>query len=66
MHNPFEDLGRPRVENPRGEEVEGTFGCQEFGCYENVTVARYLPEVSVLTWECPAGHINKIEGFDIG
>ena len=66
MKNPFEDLGKPRLENPQGEEVGGAFSCQEIGCYSTVTTARYLEEVEVLTWQCADGHINKIEGFKIG
>lgn len=63
MSNPFKSLGRPKLENPQGEEVSGAFQCQE--CYETVTTARYLEEVSVLTWKCSADHISKIEGFNI-
>lgn len=65
MKNPFEDLGAPRLENPRGEPCSGVFACQERGCFEATTKARYLREVKVLTWVCPVGHINKIEGFNI-
>lgn len=63
MPNPFKDLGKPRLENPEGEEVGGALQCQE--CYEVVTEGRYLEEVSVLTWKCSKGHISKIEGFSI-
>lgn len=66
MRNPFEDLGKPRLENPEGEEVGGAFSCQERGCYSTVNTARYLEEVQVLTWKCEQDHINKIEGFQIG
>lgn len=66
MRNPFEDLGKPRIENPQGEEVEGAFSCMEDGCYSTVGTARYLEEVKVLTWLCANDHINKIEGFKIG
>lgn len=66
MHNPFEDLGKPRLENPQGEEVEGQFSCQEHGCRNFNKVARFIAEAKVLTWQCEDGHISKIEGFDIG
>ena len=62
--NPFEELGRPKLENPQGEEVTGAFSCQE--CDDVVTTARYLDEVSVLTWICTEGHISSIEGFNLG
>lgn len=65
MRNPFEDLGKPRLENPQGEEVTGAFSCQERGCYEVARSARYLEEVKLLTWKCSDGHISKIEGFVI-
>lgn len=65
MRNPFDDLGKPKLENPRGELVEGAFSCQERGCYSTVTEARYLAEVKVLTWICKEEHINKIEGFTL-
>lgn len=65
MRNPFEEMGRPRLKEPEGEEVTGAFSCQERGCYSTVTTARYLEEVKVLTWKCSEGHISKIEGFVI-
>ncbi len=65
MRNPFEEIMQPRLDNPRGEEVEGSFSCQEAGCYGCAHEARYLHEVKILTWECPDGHINKIEGFKL-
>lgn len=63
MVNPFKELGKPKLDNPRGEEVGGAFSCQE--CYEVVHEARYLEEIKVLTWICPDGHISKIEDFHI-
>lgn len=65
MRNPFDELGKPRLENPRGEEVEGAFSCQERGCYNVAHEARYLREVKTLTWICKDEHISKIEGFVI-
>lgn len=65
MRNPFDDLGKARLDNPRGEEVEGAFSCQEYGCYSTVYEARYLEPVKILTWVCAEGHINKIEDFRI-
>lgn len=64
MRNPFDDLGKPKVENPKGEEVEGTMFCQEQGCYEVATSGRYIAEASLLTWKCKAGHISKMEDFE--
>lgn len=63
MRNPFDDLGKPRVEQPQGEEIEGTLFCQERGCHEVCTTGRYIKEASVLTWQCREGHISKMEGF---
>lgn len=65
MHNPFEDLGKPRVDNPRGEEVTGAFSCQEDGCFHTAHTARYLEEVELLTWQCEDGHTSKIEEFTL-
>ena len=64
MRSPFDDLGKPRVENPEGEEVGGTFFCQERGCYEVVRIARYIGEAQVLTWKCKNDHISKMEDFE--
>lgn len=66
MRNPFEQLGEPRLENPRGEEVGGSFSCQERDCYSVTTSARYIEEAEILTWICSNEHTNKIEGFNIG
>jgi len=66
MRSPFLELQREPLENPQGEEVEGSFSCQERGCNSTVSNARYLEEVQILTWECAEGHINRIEGFHIG
>lgn len=65
MRSPYDDLGKPRLDNPQGEECEGAFTCQEDGCDKVATEARYLREVQILTWLCPDGHLNKIEGFRI-
>ena len=65
MTNPFAQLGKPKLDNPRGEEVGGAFSCQERGCWNVATEARYLREIEVLTWICEDEHISKIEGFKI-
>lgn len=60
MQNPFEAMRGPKVDNPRGELVEGAFQCEE--CFENAQEARYLEEVTLLTWKCPScEHITKIK-----
>jgi hypothetical protein len=64
MINPFLELKGKKVKQPSGEIVEGTFWCQEHGCYSVVTEAKYLDELGILSWECRKGHINKIEGFE--
>lgn len=63
FRNPFTELGRKRLQKPKGEEVEGTFVCQT--CYAQSHEARYLEEISVLTWVCPNEHTNKVEDFSI-
>lgn len=65
MRNPFADLGKPSLtEEP--EEVEGGFSCQTARCYTSpVNTAKYIRKIKVLTWECPDGHINRIEDFEI-
>lgn len=63
MRNPFLALGKPKLENPAGEEVEGAFSCQEDGCWNVAQEARYLEEIEVLTWKCKDGHISKLKGF---
>lgn len=65
MQNPFEHLGKPRPAKPEGELVEGLFDCTEKGCYEKAKEARYLREVSLLTWKALCGHVSKIEGFKL-
>jgi hypothetical protein len=59
MPSPFDLIGKPVLENPKGEPVEGAFSCSE--CYSVVGDARYLDEVELLTWKCPEGHINSIK-----
>lgn len=66
MGNPFMRLGEPRLENPKGEEVTGAFSCQEDDCYEVASTARYLEEVSMLTWKCKDGHMSRLEDFNLG
>jgi len=44
-------------------EIEGDFQCQTPGCGAEVSVAIYLPEVSVLTWKCKNEHKSFIEEF---
>lgn len=63
MRNPFDDLGKTRVAEPQGEEIEGTLFCQEQGCYEVATTGRYIAEASLLTWKCKNNHISKMEDF---
>lgn len=65
MPNPFKDLGKPRPEDISWEEVGGAFSCQEYGCFKTVGEAKYSDSMQLLTWKCPDGHINKIEGFHI-
>ena len=65
MINPFESIGLPDKENPKGELVEGQFTCQEEDCCKVCKEARYLTEAQVLTWICVDGHISKIEGFKL-
>ena len=64
FRDPFDDLAKPRVENPQGEEIDGTFFCQERGCYGAATTGRYIKEASLLTWKCENGHISKMEDFE--
>jgi hypothetical protein len=65
MINPFTEIRRSkRFKEPLTEEVEGTFWCQQDGCYSVVTQAKYLSDLNILSWECRRGHINKIEGFE--
>ena len=65
MRNPFDTLGKPKIDNPQGEEVGGMFSCQEVDCYEASTTARYIEEASLLTWMPKCGHVNKIKDFVI-
>ena len=65
MRNPFAELGKPTVENPRGELIEGQFTCMEEGCWKVVKEARYITEVKLLTWVCPNEHVSKIEGMNL-
>lgn len=65
MRNPFVEMADRHVELD-WEEVEGSFACQERGCFKVSGKARYLEEEKLLTWKCSDEHINKIEGFHIG
>lgn len=64
MTNPFEALGKPRVDNVTYDEWGGMFECQHFRCRSIVEVAKYLKKEKILTWVCGDGHINKIEGVE--
>ena len=61
MNNPFEYMLGDPLENPGGEEVGGSFACQEDDCYNVVTTAIYLDEPGLLTWKCQDEHISKID-----
>lgn len=63
MNNPFEQLMGEKKENISGEIVSGAFACQTMACEQTVTEARYLDNEGLLTWECPEGHISKIENY---
>lgn len=65
MRNPFEELAKPKEEEFY-EEVEGSFACQEPGCFSTVTEAKLFEGKQLLSWICSNDHINKIEGFHIG
>ena len=65
MRNPYEELFKPELENPQGEDVEGAFSCQERDCFSTVGQAKYLEELRILTWICKENHLNKIEGFNL-
>ena len=65
FRSPFDDLGK-KSKAESWEEVEGSFGCQQAKCYSPaVRVARYQSGKKVLIFECPNGHTNTIEGFEI-
>jgi hypothetical protein len=59
MRSPFDDLGKTREPEPQGEEVGGTFSCQEDNCLHIVRTARYLTAHKLVTWQCPDGHLSK-------
>ena len=58
FRSPFDDLGQPKP-----EEIEGTLQC--FTCYINVGTGHYDPRKRELTYTCPQGHANLIEGYDL-
>lgn len=64
-HNPFEDLRGPKKDDVKGEEIEGSFSCQEMVCEEVVHKAKYLVEDSLLTWKCSEGHTSVVKGFSL-
>lgn len=64
MPNPFEALGKPRVDNVSYDEWGGMFECQHFRCRSIVDVAKYYNKQKLLTWECTEGHVNKIEDVE--
>lgn len=62
--SPFDTLG----ENLRAAETqwdywEGNFACQSEGCFKNAHEAKYSRKNQLLTWQCPDGHISKIEDY---
>lgn len=63
MNNPYVKMQTPTIANPQGEEVSGTFFCQEKGCDGVAIEARYIPEVKVLTWKPNCEHVGVIEGY---
>jgi hypothetical protein len=42
-------------------KVEGSFYCQY--CPNDVDFAFYLPETSILTWQCDEKHVSMIKDF---
>lgn len=65
MHNPFDDLGKPRLNTDDGEDISGNFSCQTFGCFEHCTDAKFKPDTGQLTWVCADGHVSQIKNFRI-
>lgn len=65
MINPFEQICAPRLDNIVYEEVEGSFACQEEGCFVCMPEAKYFPAQKLLTWTCAAGHVCKVRNFQI-
>jgi hypothetical protein len=61
VRSPFDDLGKTREPEAEGELVEDSaLSCQEEGCHYVVTTGRYLPANQILTWQCPDGHLSKV------
>ena len=63
--NVYRQIAQRELQNPKGNEVSGTFFCQEQGCDSATNEARYLPELKVLTWKPDCGHIGTIEGYTL-
>lgn len=64
MRNPYEALGKPKPSMIEFDEWGGVFACQEQGCYEAATIAKYIKKERILTWQCPDGHLSKMEDVD--
>jgi hypothetical protein len=60
MRSPFDELGMPKLQERTGEEITGAFSCQEDGCWDVQTTARYISEIKTVTWQCKFGHISKV------
>jgi len=65
-NNPFSFRPQPAKQVPVNdvETWGGDFECRTFKCHERVTEATYYREHKRLVWECPQGHVSKIEGVE--
>jgi hypothetical protein len=62
--DPFEQLGKKKLSN-EFEDVEGTLMCEATGCYKVSFIGRYNEAKKFLTWRCPDGHDNSIDGIEL-
>lgn len=63
MVNPFEQLQGKKKENIETEIVSGAFACQTFTCEYVIYEAKLIADEGILSWECPDGHMSKLENF---
>jgi hypothetical protein len=64
--NPYKELfGESEVEDGDYEEVGGAMACQRPSCQQVAVEGKYYYMDKVLTYTCPDGHQNVLDGINL-
>ncbi|NDB82850.1 MAG: hypothetical protein EB127_08935 [Alphaproteobacteria bacterium] len=60
MINPRDFLSENSQQDTRNLiDMDGTFSCQENGCFEITTTGKFNESDRVITWVCSQGHAGR-------